>query len=283
MGLPGPQRGGTPRHVFGAVLRYYRERAGLSRSELAARVHKSVSLIQAIELGERVATEDVTADLEAVPELHTDGILAVLRGQFADSLNYQALPAWFQDWASSERVATRLRWFEPLLVPGLLQTEAYARALLTDRIGSNGADIDERVAARLERQAILAREVDPAELWAVIDEPVLRRPVGGPKVMADQVSRLIEASHQPNVVIQVIPAATAVHDGLAGAGFAVAEFEDSPPVGYQETALRGQPIEGHKDISALVLTWDRLRAEALPRADSLALLEEAATTWTNAA
>jgi hypothetical protein len=168
-------------------------------------------------------------------------------------------------------------------VPGLLQTEAYARALLTDRIGSNGADIDERVAARLERQAILAREVDPAELWAVIDEPVLRRPVGGAKVMADQVSRLIEASHQPNVVIQVIPAATAVHDGLAGAGFAVAEFEYSPLVGYQETALRGQPIEGHKDVAALALTWDRSRAEALPRAASLALLEETATTWTHAA
>jgi transcriptional regulator with XRE-family HTH domain len=282
MGLPGPQRGGTPRHVFGAVLRYYREKAGLSRTDLAARIHKSVSLIQAIELGERVATEDVTADLEAVPELGTGGILAVLRGQFADSLNYQALPAWFQDWASSERVATRLRWFEPLLVPGLLQTEAYARALLTDRIGSNGADIDERVAARLDRQTILARDTGSAEFWAVLDEPVLRRPVGGPKVMADQVDRLVEAAHQANVVIQVIPAATAVHDGLAGAGFGVAEFEDSPPIGYQETALRGQPIEAAKDVAALALTWDRLRAEALPRAASLALLQEAAETWSHA-
>lgn len=274
---------GTPRQVFGAVLRHHRERAGLSRPELAGRIHKSVSLIQAIELGDRVATPDVVTDLEAVADLNTDGVLIMLRRRFGDSLNYQAIPVWFADWVCNERVAVRLRGFEPLVVPGLLQTEAYARALLTGRIGGNGADIDELVGARMERQAIFTREEDPPEFLAVIDEWVLRRPVGGPTMMAAQVAHLVEAGQRPNVVIQVIPATTGVHDGLAGAGFALAEFEDGPPLGYQETALQGQVIEDQKHVAALAATWDRLRSEALPRAASLALLEEAATAWSQAA
>jgi transcriptional regulator with XRE-family HTH domain len=265
------------------VLRHYRERAGLTRQELAARIHKSASLIQAIELGDRIATREVTADLDGVPELKTDGVLTLLRGEFSESLNYQALPSWFQDWASNEAAATRLRWFEPLLVPGLLQTEDYARALLTDRIGSNGAGIDERVAARMARHAVLTRDEDPPEFFAVVDEWALRRPVGSSEVMAQQLVHLIETARLPNVVIQVIPASTGVHDGLAGAGFAIAEFDGALPLGYQETALRGQPIDDPKDVGVLAATWDRLRAEALPRAASLALLEEVATTWTNAA
>ena len=116
----------TPRQVFGAMLRYYRERAGLTRTDLARQISKSVSLIQAIELGQRAATAEVTQDLERV--LPTDGALARLRDEIGDGLGYQAYPSWFQEWLISEREAKKLRWFEPMLVPGLLQTEAYARA-----------------------------------------------------------------------------------------------------------------------------------------------------------
>jgi transcriptional regulator with XRE-family HTH domain len=283
MALREANGGGSPRQVFGAVLRFYRERAGLSRPELAGRIHKSVSLIESIERGDRVATPDVTADLEAVEGLNTDGMLTMLRRKFGDSLNYQALPVWFADWASNERIAVRLRGFEPMVVPGLLQTEAYARALLTGRIGSNGADVDDLVLARLERQAALIREENPAEFLAVIDEWVLRRPVGGPKVMAEQVAHLIEVSQWPNVVVQVIPATTAVHDALSSAGFAIAELQDGGLLGYQETALQGQVIEDEKHVAALIAVWDRLRADALPRAASLTLLEEAATSWSQTA
>ena len=93
----------TPRQVFGAMLRYYRERAGLSRSELARQISKSVSLIQAIELGQRAATADVTEDLERV--LPTDGALTRLRDEIGDGLGYHAYPSWFQDWLVSEREA----------------------------------------------------------------------------------------------------------------------------------------------------------------------------------
>ena len=91
----------TPRQVFGAMLRYYRERAGLSRTDLARQISKSVSLIQAIELGHRAATADVTEDLERV--LPSDGALTRLRDEIGDGLGYQAYPSWFQDWLVSER------------------------------------------------------------------------------------------------------------------------------------------------------------------------------------
>lgn len=110
----------TPRQVFGAMVRYYREKAGLSRTELARQIHKSESLVQAIELGQRAATLDVTGDLEAV--LPTDGALARLREEMGDGLGYRAYPSWLQEWAVIEREARRLRDFEPQLVPALLET-----------------------------------------------------------------------------------------------------------------------------------------------------------------
>jgi transcriptional regulator with XRE-family HTH domain len=161
----------TPRQVFGAMLRYYRERAGLSRTDLARQISKSVSLIQAIELGQRAATADVTEDLERV--LPADGALARLREEIGDGLGYGAYPSWFQDWLASEREAKKLRTFEPMLVPGLLQTEDYARAVFGARFGITNEEIDEQVAARLKRQEILVRDEPPA-LWVILDESVLR-------------------------------------------------------------------------------------------------------------
>ena len=184
----------TPRQVFGAMLRYYRERAGLSRTELARQISKSVSLIQAIELGQRAATADVTEDLERV--LPADGALTRLRDEIGDGLGYQAYPSWFQDWLVSEREAKKLRWFEPMFVPGLLQTEDYARAIFRTRFGMTSEEIDELVAARLKRQEILAREQPPA-FWVIVDEAVLRRPVGGRYVMREQVNRADRRSLAP--------------------------------------------------------------------------------------
>jgi transcriptional regulator with XRE-family HTH domain len=267
----------SPRQVFGGMVRYYRERAGLSRPELARQICKSVSLVESIEQGNRASTAEVTGDLEAA--LATGGALTRLRDEIGYGLGYQAFPAWFQDWAAKEAGAVALRWFEPLVVPGLLQTEDYARAIIRTRFGLTEDEIEEQVAARLKRQEILARDKPPA-LWLVLDEWALRRPVGGPRVMLEQVNRLIEAARQPNIVIEIIPAGVGAHDGMAGA-FIIAGFEDAPRVGYQEGALRGQPVEEPRDVAALEVIMDTLRGEALPRAASLALLEEAAKSWTS--
>lgn len=278
-GAMGSRDGRTPRQVFGGMVRFYREKAGLSRGELAGRICKSVALVQAIELGDRTATEQVTGDLEAA--LGTSGALLQLREQIGDGLSHQAVyPAWFQEWTWKEREATRLRMFEPVVVPGLLQTEAYARAIFRTRFGIAEEEIAEQVAARMKRQEILTGP-NPVALWAILDEWGLRRPVGGPAVMLDQINRLIEAANQPNMLIQVIPAETGAHEGVRG-GFIIADFENAPSIGYQEGAMWGQPVEEKKDVTALTLIWDTVRGDALSRAASLALLEEAAKSWTRA-
>jgi transcriptional regulator with XRE-family HTH domain len=269
----------TPRQVFGAMLRYYRERAGLTRTDLARQISKSVSLIQAIELGQRAATAEVTEDLERV--LPADGALTRLREEIGDGLGYQAYPSWFQEWLASEREARKLRWFGSLLVPGLLQTEDYARAIFRTRFGVTDEEVEEQVAARIKRREILARD-DPPALWAIVDESVLRRPIGGRHVMREQVGHLIDAARHPNVSVQVIASSVGAHRGLWAGGFAIADFEAAPAVGYQETACQGQLVDRHEDVETLLDCWDTLVREALPWATSQSLLEEAAKSWTTA-
>lgn len=266
----------TPRQVFGAMLRYYRERADLSRTELAQQISKSVSLIQAIELGQRVATAEVTEDLERA--LTADGALSHLRTEIGDGLGYQPYPSWFEDWVASERTAKKLRWFGSLLVPGLLQTEDYARAIFRTRFGATDEEIEEQVAARLKRREILQRD-EPTALWVIVDESVLRRSVGGRHVMREQVIHLIETSQLPHVSVQVISADVGAHRGLWAGGFAIADFAEAPAVGYQETACQGQFVERREDIETLADCWDMLVREALPWGASQALLEEAAKSW----
>lgn len=98
--------------------------------------------------------------------------------------------------------------------------------------------------------------------------------------MHEQLNHLLQAAQRPSVVLQAIPASVAVHPALAGSGFVVADFPDAPRVAYQETQVGGQVIEDHDDIATLLATWDRLRAEALPRRASLDLVEEVASIWT---
>ncbi len=271
---------GTPRAVFGAMLRHYRVRAGLTQDRIGALAHVSGKLISAYENGWRVPTRPTTAEIDAVAELGTHGALTELWDQFEEGMSYQAYPDWFQDWKDIEATASRLRWFEPNVVPGLLQTEDYARAVFRTRFGITDDEVESRVAARLKRQEILARDRPPT-VWVILDEWVLRRPVGGQSVMLEQVSHLIEMAQRPRVVLQVIPASAGAHEGLYGGGFALADFADSPSIGYQEGPVRGQPVRDVKDVSTLDLTWDTLTGEALPRKASLAQLEEAAKAWTS--
>jgi transcriptional regulator with XRE-family HTH domain len=278
MSLSISDRAASPLRVFGAMLRSYRVKAGMSLEQLGARVYLSDDMVGKIENGQRVPTEQFAAACDAVPELNTGGALAELRDLLKDYLKQRAYPGWFIRWPEKEAQATILRSFELVVIPGLLQTQAYARALLDNSIGSNG-DVDEIVAARMERQAILD-QAKPPELWVTIEEAVLRRPVGGPAIMYEQLNHLLQAAQRPNVVLQVIPASVAVHPALAGSGFVIADFADAPPVAYQETQVGGQVIEDHDDIATMLATWDRLRAEALPRRASLDLIEEVASIWT---
>ena len=207
-------RAGTPAGVFGAELRFYRTRAGLSQKDLAARANVSHDVISKIETGERPPAEDFPPRLDAIPELDTSGALTRLWDHLKKGQK-QRLYGWFQEWADIEAQATVLRWYEPLVVPGLLQTEDYARAILSARPDGNLDDLDEQVAARLARQAVLDRTGAP-QLWCVLDEGVLHRAIGGSKVMRSQLYRLAEVAEHPKTTIQVIRTGGA-HAGLLGA------------------------------------------------------------------
>ncbi len=231
----------SPLRVFGTMLRHYRGRAGMSQEQLAGRVYCSADLVAKIEKGQRTPAEKLTGALDCVPELRTDGALTALRDSLKEALKLRAYPGWFHEWPDKEATAKTLRSFEPMLVPGLLQTEDYARALFRTRVGVTDDEIDELVAARLARQDIPKR---------------------------------------PSVVLQVIPTSVGAHVGLQGGAFVIADFDDGPSVAYQDTAVRGQVIEDSDDVASLVVAWDTIKAEALPRSASLALAEEIAKTWT---
>ncbi len=273
-----PAAAASPRHLFGAMVRYYRTRAGLSRDQLGARVYLTGDMVGRIETGQRTPSDQFIGACEAIPELGTNGALAELREQLKDQLKSGPYPGWFENWPQYEATARTLRWFELVAIPGLLQTEDYARAMLSTQVMATREEIEEMVAARMERQAILARDKPPM-LWVILDEGVLRRPVGGTWVMKDQLRRLADHARRAAVVLQVIPLSAGAHQGMSG-NFVLAEFDGAAPVVYQDTAARGQIIEDAAETEGVSLLWDTLLAEALPRSASLALVEEVAKTWT---
>jgi len=267
-------RAGTPAGVFGAELRYYRTKAGLSQKDLAALVHVSHDVISKIETGERPPAEDFPPRLDAIPELDTRGELTRLWGHLKKGQKLRAY-GWFQRWADIEAEATALRWYEPLVLPGLLQTEDYAREIFIAHLNGDADDLDERVAARLARQTVLER----AKLWCVLDEGVLHRDVGGGKVMRAQLEQLTVLAEHPKVTIQIIPGAIA-HAGLLG-HFVIADLDGKPPMVYLETAAEGQVTDSPSVVAHVALCFDRLRAEALPWGASRDLIRRVAEEkWT---
>jgi transcriptional regulator with XRE-family HTH domain len=265
-------RAGTPAGVFGAELRFYRTGAALSQKDLAALAHVSNDVISKIETGERPPAEDFPPRLDAIPELDTRGALTRLWDHLKKGQK-QRLYGWFQEWADIEAQATVLRWYEPLVVPGLLQTEDYARAILSARPDGNLADVDEQVAARLARQTILDRTAAP-QLWCIIDEGILHRAIGGSKVMRSQLYRLAELAEHPKTTIQVVPFGDA-HAGLLG-GFIIADLDSKPSVAYLETSADGQVTDSPSVVSHVVLRFDRLRAQAESWAASRDLIRKVA-------
>lgn len=267
----------SPRQVFGAMLRFYRTRARLSQEQLGALVHFSGDLVGKIENGQRSPTEEFTTACDAVPELGADGALGELRKRLGGYFREGAFPGWFY-WPDHEVRASALRSFEPLVVHGLLQTHSYAQAVFRTRVGDTDEQFEELVAARMERQAILTRD-HPPTLWIVMDEGALHRPVGGPPVMAEQLSHLMELVRRPNIVVQIIPASTGAHEGLRGP-FTIADFEDAPSVAWQDTAVFGDYVQDATGFACLMAVWEAIKAAALPRSASYELIEETAKAWT---
>jgi DNA-binding XRE family transcriptional regulator len=265
---------GSPKKLFGDLLRHYRTQAGMSQDELGARVHCSGDLISKIENGDNWPTENFCTLCDGLPELNTNGALSVLREKLKKSVKARVIPVWFDKWPDAEEHATIIRTYEPLVLPGLYQTESYTRALLHGAQASAADDyIEQQVALRMERQEILSGE-DAPHVWALIDEGVLHREIGSAELMYAQLMHLAKIAERPKTSVQIIPYAARERTGLLGA-FAIAEHSEGTSL-YLEAATAGQIVELPSLVHDAGLIFDTLRCEALPRVASLELIMKVA-------
>jgi hypothetical protein len=184
------------------------------------------------------------------------------------------LPDWFSAFVSLEGEASIIRAYEPHYVPGLLQTPAYARAVLRAGLPHAAAtEIERLVDLRIERQALLGRAEAPL-LWVVIDETVLRRPIGGRAVMREQIEALIDATDRPNVRLQVMPFAAGPHSAMYGP-FHIFRFQlqELPDIAYTESLVGGVYFDERDDVSTFLEALDRMCAQAAPAQSTKAILD----------
>lgn len=263
----------NPAAFLGGELRRARVLAGFSSQDaLAAKLGFDRTVVAKAETGERPPTVDVLAAWCDACNLDDDlfGRLAVLARR-ADG----PVPTWFEDWLRAEGEAHTLRFWQPLIVPGLLQTAEYARALFL-AAGADEIKADELVAVRLERQSILDR-AGPPHLIAVLDEGVLQRLIGSPGIMADQLSHLGSLAARPHLQVQIVPSARGANAGLSG-GFALASCDGAPDVLRME-AVADVTEERRSLVRQATLVFDLVRGDALPREESRMLILEAAEQW----
>jgi transcriptional regulator with XRE-family HTH domain len=260
-------KGHSALSVFAGELRQVRAAAGLSQDQLSEKIAYSSSLVAMVESSRRIPSLDFARRCDEA--LGTGGVLARLHPLVAG----EAYPSWFRPFVELERTAVSLRTWEPVLIPGLLQTEDYARAVLR---AARPTDPDERISqavvARLERQAILDRE-DPPMLWVVLDEAVLRRPVGGAGVMSDQLQSLLITAQRPKIIVQVVPLGVGANAGMTGA-FVIASFTGAPDTVHLDSAGTGLIADRADVVASCAFAFDALRADALSPACSFDLIRK---------
>jgi transcriptional regulator with XRE-family HTH domain len=271
------------RIMLGNQLRKLREARGVSREEAGYEIRASGSKISRMELGRVGFKERDVADLltlyRVVDQTERAALLALAREANNPGWWHRygdVLPNWFQSYLGLEAAASLIRSYELQFVPGLLQTPDYARAVILLGHGHAPAEeIERRVVLRMSRQKILTRP-DAPQLWAVIDEAVLRRPIGGPAVLRAQLQALIDASQLPNVTIQVISFAAGGH-AAAGGAFTLLRFPDQelPDVVYLEQLTSALYLDKREDVDHYAAAMERLCIEADPPARTVEILTDA--------
>lgn len=262
----------TPAQRYGRELARHRNAAGLSQTRLAFRLGVSPSLISHIERGTRNPGPGFAKRCD---EFFDTGDLFT---RLCRDITASARPVWFADWLDEiEPRARVLRSWDPLLIPGLVQTEAYARAVFAGGPPLTEQELQERVDTRMQRKTILDR-ADPPELWILLDEWVLKRPLGGPRTMADQLAYLIEIANRRHVTVQIVPYDSPCTDGLLSA-FTIAELPDASTAVFVESAGNGEASAEYELVTAIWGQYDRMRAQAYRPHDSLSLIKEAQQRW----
>ncbi|WRZ89975.1 helix-turn-helix domain-containing protein [Streptomyces sp. NBC_01007] len=254
--------------TFGAVVQALREHAGLSRADLGTWVRYSKHTVESMELGRRMPDE---AFVERAEEAL--GNTGALRRSARHLTRGEAgLAAWFRRWARLEREAVSLCTYECRLVPGLLQSQAYARAVFEGTIPlRTDAELEAQLAARMERQAIM-RDRPTVPFSFIVEEHVFRRRFGDAEAMRELYDHVLERSAPRNVTFQVVPLEAGLHACLDGP-LQVLETPAGQRLGYSEGQENGRLISDPKEVSVLCRRYDTLRSQALSPKESRDLLE----------
>ncbi|WP_449338097.1 helix-turn-helix domain-containing protein [Streptomonospora nanhaiensis] len=256
----------TARRRLGADVRRWRENAGMTQEELGGCIPLSQSQVSAIEVGTKGTTKE---QIKRIDDALTAGGALVRR--WDDLQRPSGYAEWFIDVVSIEQEATEIREYQPLVIPGLLQTNDYARASLRQGAISEAA-LEEATRARLDRQEILDGAMAPA-LMVVLEEHVLRRPLGGRSVLHDQLAHLVRMAGHPKVTILAVPAETEVHPAQEGA-FMLFDVPGRGVVSYTETRVSGTPSDLAEHVASHERAWRELSAIALPPVASRQLIAE---------
>ncbi|AYN40679.1 XRE family transcriptional regulator [Streptomyces dangxiongensis] len=255
--------------LFGARVRRLRTAAGLTQAELGERTHVVSTRITQIE---RASGAKPTLELARALDtaLGADDLLVELWPY----VYREAFPDWSRAFITHSERAVSIREYAAHVVPGLLQTKEYARAVLSVGLTLSGEEqLEERLAFRMTRQGRLGSP-DRPELWVILDEAVLRRPVGGHAVTGKQLARLLDAASERHITVQVLPFDQGEHDAMGGS-LTVLTLPDGSEVAYTEGAHYGQLIEDPAEVRHFMVTYDRLRANALPPLMSLDMIRSA--------
>ncbi|GAB7041383.1 MULTISPECIES: helix-turn-helix domain-containing protein [Catenuloplanes] len=268
------------RRRLGAELRKHREEAGVTIEAVADRLHCSTSKVSRIETGHTSATP---RDVRAMLDIY--GIDGDESAELVQISREARQKGWWHPYSTVltgayvglEAEANSVRAYEQQVVPGLLQTEEYARAMIRSARPDISADeVERRVRVRMERQSLLMQD-DPIDLWMVLDEAVVSRPVGGDAVMRAQIHHLVVTAELPNVTLQVLPFSAGAHAGMDGT-FTILDFPEptDTDVVYAENATGGLFLEKADELRKYVFIFDHIRAAALRPEESVSLLADLA-------
>jgi transcriptional regulator with XRE-family HTH domain len=262
----------STREMYGREIRYQREKAGMSQEELGELLFLSRSQVTRMELGTRRVPPGCAEMLDTI--LNTGDYFV----RNLDGARATPHPEHFADAAELEGLANDIRQWEPLTVPGLLQTEAYASAIVHgwDPVLSD-EKVKERVAARLARALIFANADNP-HYWVILSESALRIPVGGPAVMAEQIRHLIEMVKRNRIILQVLPFSAGAHPGIQGA-LKLMKFDEDAPMAYLPGLETGTLVDDPAAVKRFTLAYDLLGAAALSPKASLTFIEAVAEEY----
>lgn len=266
------------RWQLGSQLKSLREAAGLTQQQIADDLGCSESKIYKIEGGDvSIGRGDLLVMLDSYQVTDGEARSSILdlqkqgkqRGWWS---RYGALPNNYAMYVGLEGAATTVRNFELAVVPGLLQTEEYAYAVISATRAGNPEETRRRVELRLNRQRCLTED-PPLEFWAILDESILHREIGGREALHRQLRHLVELSRRPNVLLQVLPYSEGWHPGTLGS-FSILEFPEEihSPVAYIETPAGDAYLERHDDMRRVTLTYTHLHAAALSARKSRELI-----------